>query len=299
MKHRGMVWLVALALVASGAAVADAKTYRWVDGKGVVHYSDTPPQVAPVEGERESLIAEALDISGLKKSLELIPGQIKAQIEQQRGPTAPKDKAGILKILTDAFRPEVFYNAVRGEFQKGYDPQLMGLVVARLREPLFRKMAALELEASSAEARPHIERFAREVQASPPPQTRLGLIVRLEASSGAAEFNLELLVASFQAAIKAVTPMIPPERRAKPADVDSAIRMLRAQQQAIRAATLVNMLFAYRSTTDQELDEYAQFAESEPGRWFSRLSRQGVLAAMTAAAEAAARQTTKSLLPKS
>ena len=93
--------------------------------------------------------------------------------------------------------------------------------------------------------------------------------------------------------------MPPPGRGAKPADMDSAVRMLRAQQQAIRAATLVNMLYAYRSTTDQELDEYAQFAESEPGRWFNRLSRQGVLAAMTAAAEAAARQTTKSLLPKS
>jgi hypothetical protein len=270
-----------------------------VDPKGVVHYSDTPPQVAPVEGERESLIAEALDISGLKKSLELIPGQIKAQIEQQRGPTALKDKPGVVKILTEAFRPEVFYGTVRSEFQKGYDPLLMGLVVARLREPLFRKMAALEIEASSAEARPHIERFAREFQSNPPPQTRLGLIVRIEAASGAADFNLELLVASLQAAIKAVNPMVPPERRAKPADLDNAVRMLRAQAPAIRTETLVNMLYTYRSTTDQELDEYAQFAESEPGRWFSRLSRQGVLAAMTAAAEAAARQTTKALLPKS
>ena len=51
MKLRAIVGLAGLAGLATGSFV-EAKTYRWVNDQGIVTYSDQPPQVRPVEGER-------------------------------------------------------------------------------------------------------------------------------------------------------------------------------------------------------------------------------------------------------
>ena len=68
---RAIPLLVGLIALTAGT-LADAKTYRWVNDQGVITYSDQPPQVRPGDGERDVLIAEALEISGTKKALETI-----------------------------------------------------------------------------------------------------------------------------------------------------------------------------------------------------------------------------------
>ena len=69
---RAIPLLVGLIALMAGS-LAEAATYRWVNDQGVVTYSDQPPQVRPGDGERDALIAEALEISGTKKALETIP----------------------------------------------------------------------------------------------------------------------------------------------------------------------------------------------------------------------------------
>jgi len=94
----GLIGLVAL----TASAQVEAKTYRWVNDQGIVTYSDQPPQVRPVEGERESLITEALDISGTKKTLEAIPAHIRAQFEARQTPLKPEEKARVAKTCSTA-----------------------------------------------------------------------------------------------------------------------------------------------------------------------------------------------------
>ena len=158
MKLRAIPWLVGLVALSTGFQ-AEAKTYRWVNEQGIVTYSDQPPQVRPVEGEREALIGEALEISGTKRSLETIPAHIRAQFEARQTPLKPDEKTRVGKTLGDAFRPDVLYSAVRGAFRTNYDPQRMNFVIGQLRTPLFRKIAALEVAASEPGARQDLERF--------------------------------------------------------------------------------------------------------------------------------------------
>src|SRR5438128_1930409 len=80
---RAIPLLVGLIALTAGT-LADAKTYRWVNDQGVVTYSDQPPQVRPGDGERDALIAEALEISGTKKALETIPAHIRAQYDARQ-----------------------------------------------------------------------------------------------------------------------------------------------------------------------------------------------------------------------
>jgi len=289
MKLRAIPWLVGLVALSTGFQ-AEAKTYRWVNEQGIVTYSDQPPQVRPVEGEREALIGEALEISGTKKSLETIPAHIRAQFEARQTPLKPEEKARVVKILGDAFRPDVLYGAVRGAFRTNYDPQRMNFVIGQLRTPLFRKIAALEVAASEPGARQDLERFTIGLQGDIPQPARVALVQRYEASMRSAELQIEMGVVAFRAVTRSLEPVLPSEKRLTAREADSAERSLRAQQDGLVRAALVRWLYTFRSLTDEELAEYVAFAETDAGRWFVATQRKGLLDAMRTAMDAAARQ---------
>jgi hypothetical protein len=289
MKLRAIPCLVGLVALAMGS-LAEAKTYRWVNDQGIVTYSDQPPQVRPVEGEREALITEALEISGTKHALETIPAHIRAQLDVRQTPIKPEEKARVVKILGDAFRPDVLYGAVRAAFKANYDPSRMGFVIGQLRTPLFRKVAALEVAASEPGAKQDLERFAIGLQGDVPKPARVALVQRYEASMRSAELQIEMGVVAFKAVSRSLEPVLPSEKRPTAREMDSAERTLRAKQDSLVRDALVRWLYTFRSLTDEELGEYVAFAETDAGRWFVTTQRKGLLDAMRTAMDAAARQ---------
>jgi hypothetical protein len=289
MKLRAILCLVGLVALAMGS-LAEAKTYRWVNDQGIVTYSDQPPQVRPVEGEREALITEALEISGTKHALETIPAHIRAQLDVRQTPIKPEEKARIVKILGDAFRTDVLYGAVRAAFKANYDPSRMGFVIGQLRTPLFRKVAALEVAASEPGAKQDLERFAIGLQGDVPKPARVALVQRYEASMRSAELQIEMGVVAFRAVSRSLEPVLPSEKRPTAREMDSAERTLRAKQDSLVRDALVRWLYTFRSLTDEELGEYVAFAETDAGRWFVTTQRKGLLDAMRTAMDAAARQ---------
>jgi hypothetical protein len=289
MKLRAILCLVGLVALAMGS-LAEAKTYRWVNDQGIVTYSDQPPQVRPVEGEREALITEALEISGTKHALETIPAHIRAQLDVRQTPIKPEEKARVVKILGDAFRPDVLYGAVRAAFKANYDPSRMGFVIGQLRTPLFRKVAALEVAASEPGAKQDLERFAIGLQGDVPKPARVALVQRYEASMRSAELQIEMGVVAFKAVSRSLEPVLPSEKRPTAREMDSAERTLRAKQDSLVRDALVRWLYTFRSLTDEELGEYVAFAETDAGRWFVTTQRKGLLDAMRTAMDAAARQ---------
>src|SRR3990172_5919987 len=141
----GRVTLVALAVLAlaASAGVADATTYRWVDANGVVHYSDTPPQIPAVTGDRDALIEEALELSGIKQQLAGLAPQVAANTDLSKSPLDAEEGAAVLQTLAAAFGLEPILATVRSVLRTGYDPQLMGVFVARLRTPTLRRLPAV------------------------------------------------------------------------------------------------------------------------------------------------------------
>jgi len=285
-----------IALMAS--PLAEATTYRWVNDQGVVTYSDQPPQVRPGDGERDALIAEALEISGTKKALDTIPAHIRAQYDARQTTLKAEDKTRVARILTNAFRPDVLYSAVRGAFRSNYDPQRLGFVLAQLRSPLFRRIAALELAASEPGAKQDLERFALGLQGDIPKPARVALVQRHEAAMRSAELQIEMAVVAFQAVSRSLEPVLSTAQRPTGRETDAAERKLRGQQDALTRAALVRWLYTYRSLSDEELATYVEFGESDPGRWFVTTQRQGLLDAMRVAMASAARQMASAFPPK-
>ena len=285
---RAIPLLVGLGVLTTGA-LAEAKTYRWVNDQGVVVYSDQPPQVRPGDKERDALIAEALEISGTKKALETIPAQIRAQYDARQTPVRPEDKSRVIRILTDAFRPDVLYSAVRSAFRSNFDAQRMDVVMDKLRSPLFRKIAALELAASEPGARQDLERFAMGLQSDIPPPARVALVLRHEAVMRSADLQIEMAIIASQAVSRSLEPVLTPAQRPTGREIDAVERKLRSQQDPLTRAALVRWLYTYRALTSEELGTYVEFGESDAGRWFAATQRKGLLDAMRAAMDTAAR----------
>ncbi|OGK95028.1 MAG: hypothetical protein A3E31_16815 [Candidatus Rokubacteria bacterium RIFCSPHIGHO2_12_FULL_73_22] len=297
----GRVTLVALAVLAlaASAGVADAKTYRWVDANGVVHYSDTPPQIPAVTGDRDALIEEALELSGIKQQLAGLAPQVAANTDLSKSPLDAQERAAVLQTLAAAFGLEPILATVRSVLRTGYDPQLMGVFVARLRTPTLRRLTAMEVEADTPELPKKLQAFAAGLRGSPPPAERVARLARLAAATSTAEYMLEVRGAVVRAGFRAIEPMLPPERRPKPGALDAAIAGMIAQQRdTMRNEVLVLFLYVYRAATDAELEEYITFEESEAGRWFQGLYRRGMLEAVSAASEQVVRQIAKSLPAK-
>ena len=286
--NRAVPLLVGLGVLATGI-VAEAKTYRWVNDQGVVVYSDQPPQVRIGDKEHDALIAEALEISGTRKALESIPAQIRAQYDARQSPIRPEDKARVIRILTDAFRPDVLYSAVRGAFRSNFDAERMDVVMEKLRSPLFKKIAAMELATTEPGAQPDLERFAMGLQGDIPAPARVSLVQRQEAAMRSAELQIDMAVIAAKAVGRSLEALLSPAQRATGREMDAAERQLRSQQNALTRAALVRWLYTYRALTTEELTTYVEFNESDAGRWFSATQRKGLLEAMRGAMDTAAR----------
>ena len=237
---RAIPWLLGLSVLTYGGTV-EAKTYRWVNEQGVVTYSDQPPLLRPAEGERDALIAEALELSGTKKALASVPAHIKLQLDPRQTTLKPPDKARATKILADAFRPQVLYGAVRDAFRSSYDPQRMGVVMAQLRSPLFKKIAALELAAGEPSAKADLEVFAQTLARDVPTPARVDLVQRQEAVVRSAALQMDMSVIAFKAVLRALEPAVPAEKRLTAREVEFAEQTLRAQQDALTRAALVRV----------------------------------------------------------
>ncbi len=204
----------------------------------------------------------------------------------------------MIRILTDAFRPDVLYSAVRGAFRSNFDAQRMDVVMEKLRSPLFRKIAAMELAAGEPGARQDLERFAMGLQGDIPAPARVSLIQRQEAVMRSAELQIDMAIIAAQAVGRSLEPVLSPTQRPTGREMDAAERMLRSQQDALTRAALVRWLYTYRALTTEELATYVEFNESDAGRWFAATQRKGLLEAMRAAMDTAARHMASAFPPK-
>lgn len=288
--------LLTLALLAAPAA---AETYRWVDARGVVNYSDRPRQLEPVVGERDVLIEEALTLSGVRQQIEILPNQVRAGAEASPSPLPRKERALVARIIGGAFRSEPILASVRTAFQRRYDPMHMGLLLAQLRTPLARKMTELEGSVFTPDFTEKLRAFAGQLKDAPPAHGRMARLVQLDAINGTTDLVLELRVVAIAAAFKALSPLMPPERRIAPARVDAVARDLVGQHRDTAGQeTLLTFLYVYRDVTEQELDEYIRIEGSEAGRWFQDVYRKALLQALTAATDSAVRGVARSFPPR-
>lgn len=231
-------------------------------------------------------LGDLLQRSGLKVQLDSLSAGIRAQFLRAHRRQSDQDRQEIDRIVAERFAPEELYAKIRTEFQRDLETAHLQKTLAWYGSPLGKRITTLELaalvSAGGAEALADLER-------NRPSARRLELIERLDAGGGASETTVDVTIAIVRSLTVAFQPGLPAVAGLSRDQLDRQIAQARNRTlEDMRRICMVSMLLAYRGLSDDELDQYVQFVESQSGRWYMSVMNSALLSAIDAAAGATA-----------
>jgi uncharacterized protein DUF4124 len=305
--------------IALAPTTTSARSYKWVDEKGNVTYSDRPPQSAesqatapepapldlktldarPVPPVQEqdfkkylppaviprsgpTRVDDLLELSGVRAQLVGLVRGIAKELRPAPGIMSVKDQASIDRVLSKSLRHEVVYGLVREAFIPQIDRTNLEATAAWLRSPLGRRITVAEVTASDPSSEQKIADYAAEINANrPSDHRRLELIWRLDWVLGSIESSADLYATLSRGVAKAVSAAGPPERRLRPGQIEEQVAEVRARvNKPLREMHITAQLYAYRDLTDDELTAYVVFSSSDAGRWYNVAMHKALISAV-------------------
>jgi hypothetical protein len=221
-------------------------------------------------------VETALDSSGLRALLDRYTRTTNLIAFLDKGRLAEIDVAALDRVLAAQFEPGAFSRAVGDQIAKNYPPQSLPALVEWLRSPGTQKLTGLERRALDPESHDALVAFASDLSKSRPPESRLELIHRIYDGLKICDVEVESTIALVHTTALAIGPALPREKRYTAGELDRALGTVKARYRSImKNARLVHYLFAYQTASDQELEQYIGFLESESGKLFASLIEKG------------------------
>jgi hypothetical protein len=240
-----------------------------------------PPEVArpapkTIEMPAGDLAEWVLEESGLRQEVaqyvrttSLLAFLDKSRLEEL-------DTEALSAILLRTFTAPPFLRAIGGQYRSQMTVDRNESLVEWLRSPVARKMVSLQGQSAASDAREKLLAFAGGLKASPPSQTRLELVHRLFNATEASDVEVETTMTIVKSLAEALNPSLSPPKRFRKEDLERALENVKATYLGVmKNARIVQYLFVFQSATDQDVEQYVKFWESEPGNWLSRLRRKG------------------------
>src|SRR5258705_1119111 len=228
-----------------------------------------------------SALDTLLERSGLKVQLESLAAGVRVQFLLGLARLSGEDRLTIDRIVSRRFSSAALYARIRLQFGPNVDTGKLAKALEWYDSPLGKRITGLELASLMLEI-PDFEKDR-------PSKRRLYLIRRLDAGGGASDTTVDVTMAIVRNLTRAFQPALPAVARLSPGQLEHELTQGRnLTLERIRRACLLNMLTAYRDLTDQELEQYVRFVESESGQWYMSMMNGTLLIAVDAAAEATA-----------
>jgi hypothetical protein len=241
---------------------------------------------APPDHQAETrVLDDLLQSSGLSVQLDGLTAGIRAQFLRAHRRQSNQDRLTIDRIVAERFAPGTLYARIKTEFQRDLEPGRLQKTLAWYDSPLGKRITGQELAALIAAGGPAVA----DLEQHPSSARRLELIERLDAVGGASETTVDVTVAIVRSLTVAFQPGLPAVAGLTRDQLDKQIAQARNRTlEDMRRVCMVSMLLAYRGLSDDELDQYVQFVESDAGRWYMSVMNSALLAAINAAADATA-----------
>jgi len=225
-----------------------------------------------------------LERSGLKVQLESLSAGVRVQFLLGRGRLSGEDRLTIDRIVSRRFSSAALYARIRLEFEQNLESGKLAKALEWHDSLLGKRIAGLELASLMLDGG-QLPDFEKDR----PSERRLDLIRRLDAGGGASDTAVDVTMAIVRNLTRAFQPALPAVARLSPGQLEHELTQVRnLTLERIRRACLLNMLTAYRDLTDQELEQYVRFVESESGQWYMSMMNGTLLIAVDAAAKATA-----------
>jgi hypothetical protein len=274
--------LTALAVLGTAAATVEVPAAATIRPEGV--RAVVRPD-HPAEAETRGLDT-LLERSGLRVQLESLSAGVRVQFLPAGRGLSGQDRVTIDRIVSERFAADALYARIRREFARNLDAAKLTTALAWYNSPLGNRIIGLELAAlvynGGSEA-------LADLESNRPLPRRLALIQRLDAGGGASETTVDVTVAIVRGLTRVFQHALPAVARLSPAQLEEELTQARNRTlEQFRDACLVSMLLAYRTLSDDEVEQYVQFVESDAGQWYISMKNGTLLTAVEVASEAAA-----------
>jgi hypothetical protein len=238
----------------------------------------TPVTPAPERAAKEPAdIAEAvLDGSCLRAEIAGYTQATRISAFLDKGRLALLDSAALNRVLATEFQPEAFLTAFGVQLRLADSAGQTPALLQWLRSDLARKLAGLEQRAYLPASHQSLVEYAAALTATPPPEARLLLIHRIYDATRTCDMEVESTIALVYTTAQAIDPALPPEKRYTSSELDRALGPVKSRYRSVlKNARLVHYLYAFQSISDDELERYARFLESDSGKWLTSAVDKG------------------------
>ena len=239
----------------------------------------TPAEPAPSGPVTLDVLFE---LTGTKRQLAGLTARLAREFRPAKGQVPAPAQVTIERIVARTFHPDTVYRLAKDEFARGLDRSKLKAKLRWLRSPLGRRVAALEIATADPEHDSELAEFGATVAAKPPSERRRQLVERLDWVSCASDVSADVTAALSSSVTRAIALNAGGGRRPSRRQIESQAEEVRAGAAVrLRQATIVSMLYTYRTLSDEELERYAEFESTEAGRWYNALLRRALLTTLT------------------
>ena len=224
------------------------------------------PKPAPVD-EKSARVDEALRLSNLKDHLAAIRTRLQAFLEASS--TGYDTKQWVTGSFKTAYAPEVYTKPIKQALLDNYDADAMTRVLVWYRSPTARKISRLEGAAQVPNQGAARKNYLATLEAKPPSEDRLVLVFRIDEGSRASDSTAAALKASINGWNLGIQQVVSDPERQRIVQIEAVLTKYRAEfRDVIADDVLSELMYTYREATDVELRAYAEFLESDAGKWF-------------------------------
>jgi hypothetical protein len=242
---------------------------------GAQNKSRARAKAAPVD-ERAAGIDEALRVSGLRNHLTRVRLRLKQTIDDNNPNLDADVRRWLWRTLDLAFSPDAYAKPVKQALFDNYDADFLTRVLVWYNFPAGRKMVRLEqsgAEPGQSQAR---DRYLATLENRQPSEERLVTIFRIDEASRASEGTFGAIRAVVIGWNRGIEQVMSEQAQQRAAQGEIARDVFRAQMRdTVSEEVLRELMYTYRGASDAELRAYAEFLESDAGKWFFSTAYKG------------------------
>ena len=217
--------------------------------------------------------------SGLDFQSRQLDGHMTGALEQHRQGLPPPVYAALRDAAGRAFDGAQIAEAVVRAVSQALPEGTLREAMAWYAAPLGEKITNAEVAASGPLAAAMVPEYAKYLKANPPSKRRLELANQLLDVTHAMDYAAGIAEAVAVGTTLGLSPLMPPEKRPKEADLRRTFRAEFAKAgKSVRETMVVSALYAYGSVSEADLAAYVKFLRSPAGSKYQDAATRAVAA---------------------
>ncbi|MCF6252628.1 MAG: hypothetical protein L3J75_15385 [Methylococcaceae bacterium] len=224
--------------------------------------------------EKNELVTKIVKASGIELIIESIPEQFEAQKTQRRTTSRnPEIDDLVTKIFIENFNESLAKEQVHLTIFNKIDLNNLKKIVVWLDSPLGQRFSSAEVTASSPNAEADLLRYLADLQTSPPSQDRIALFQTFEKAAGLTDSAVSIFESLMRTIISGIRAITPESEGVSEEKINSQIGiMIPILRQGMWQKMIAMSHFTYQEFTNEEVNEYIAFLNSNAGKQFSNIA---------------------------